>query len=325
MIRQKYSVSYNSTPIIGDNLHGMISSNNIVDVSKIPNEFLLMLGNLADWKVNGELPEDIVTYSLSNNVGIDDYFVVMLASNKSRTVQKKARWSDEYVQKLTPLFNRTVIGNGKKHHRSVGKYLGMGTTAKYALNGMVSYGKIVGTGNNNCASRDICEELVKKDLKTFSNELNSVIDGIVIGGQCLTQALSDVSNAIGMKSDRIQCFNDGMVCAYICNDAQTCDRHIEKDCSYTMIGAPIAKDNINVMGKFVFEFEWNKEGGIIKVKLRRGTVLYYSGYLIMHRQISLVDNGHQYCDFKFWSLATYGNKRLYENAIMTFKRFINSI
>lgn len=131
MIRQKDSVSYNSTPIIGDNLHGMISSNNVVDVSKIPNQFLLMLGNLADWKVNGELPEDIVTYSLSNTVGIDDYLVVMLASNKSRTVQKKAHWSDEHVQKLTPLFNRTVIGNGKKHHRSVGKYLGMGTTAKY--------------------------------------------------------------------------------------------------------------------------------------------------------------------------------------------------
>ena len=110
---------------------GMISSN-IVDVSKIPNEFLLMLGNLADWKVNGELPEDIVTYSLSNNVGIDDYFVVMLASNKSRTVQKKSRWSDEYVHKLSPLFNRTVIGNGRKHHGSVGKYLGMVTTAKYA-------------------------------------------------------------------------------------------------------------------------------------------------------------------------------------------------
>lgn len=63
-----------------------------------------------------------------------------------------------------------------------------------------------------------------------------------------------MSNAIGMTSDRIQCFNEGMVCAYICNDAQTFDRHIEKDCSYTMIGSPIAKDNINVMGKFVFEF-----------------------------------------------------------------------
>ena len=323
MIREKASVSYDRKPIVGDNLHCMNTSN-IMDLSIIPSQFLLMLGNLDDWKVNGKLPEDIVPYSLSNNLGHDEYVLVMLASNKSKRVMKKAHWSDEYVHKFNPLFNTTVIGNGKKHHGSVGKYLGMGTTAKYTKRGMVSYGKIVGKCYNDHVRRDICEGRIKKDIQKFSNELNSVIEGIVKGGQCVTQALSDVSHVIGMKSDKFKCFNEGMVCAYICNNAQTHDNHIEKDCSYTMIGAPIGKDRINLKGKFVFEFEWNKDGGIIRVKLRPGTVLYYSGYAIMHRQTSLVDNGNQYCDFKFWNLATYGNKRIYENAIQSFKRVINS-
>ena len=108
--------------------------------------------------------------------------------------------------------------------------------------------------------------------------MNWIIDNIVQGGQCVTHALVDHSLEIGNSSERIPCFTSGMVCAYVCTNAQTNDFHIEKDCSYTMIGVPIAFPEINCSGKFQFQFQWNKNGGNINVKLQQGTVLYYSGF-----------------------------------------------
>ena len=113
-----------------------------------------------------------------------------------------------------------------------------------------------------------------------------------------------------------------MLCAYACNNAQTRDFHIEKDCSYTMIAVPMASQGINYLGSFQFEFEWNKNGGVIKVKLDQGTVLYYSGYAIMHRQISSIDKCCGVIDHKFWNVSTYGNKRFYECAMKSFQRIM---
>ena len=129
---------------------------------------------------------------------------------------------------------------------------------------------------------------------------------------------------MGNNYARITPFNEGMVSEFVCHNAQTCEKHIEKDCSYTMIGSPITSDDINTGGNFLFEFEWNADGGMIQVKLGPGNVLYYSGFAIMHRQISFIDKGRNFCDYNFWNLSTYANKRFYSNVMMSFKRLMHS-
>ena len=109
----------------------------------------------------------------------------------------------------------------------------------------------------------------------------------------------------------------------VCNNAQTGEHHFERDCAYTLIGIPFGVEDINTMGKFVFEFVWGK-GKMIKVKLLPGTVLYYSGFGIMHRQISLEDGAQTKHDFKLWNIATYGNKIFYANVMSSLTRIINA-
>ena len=69
---------------------------------------------------------------------------------------------------------------------------------------------------------------------------------------------------------------------------------------------------------FVFEFYWG-EGKFIRVKLNPGTVLYYTGFGIMHRQLSLVDGAESLQD-QFWNLAVYANKSFYEKSMSSFER-----
>lgn len=321
MVRDKNSVMYDAKADLGDNLKGNISSN-FLEISKISNQFLLLLGNLDDWKTEGKLPEFIVPYSLSKNVGIDEYVVIMLASNQPKEHKTSSYWSEDFVNCVESNFNKTVKGDGKKHHGSVGTYFGLGTTARYTLNGDTSYGQVAHKSGVDPEVSQHLEEMIMQDIDFMIKELNWIIESIVQGGQCVTQALVDHSLEIGLSSERIPCFNSGMVCAYVCKNAQTNDFHIEKDCSYTMIGVPISAQEINCAGKFQFQFQWNKNGGNINVKLQQGTVLYYSGFAIMHRQFSSLDKCNDSCDYKFWNLSTYGNKRLYENVMKSFNRIL---
>ena len=60
-------------------------------------------------------------------------------------------------------------------------------------------------------------------------------------------------------------------------------------------------------------------GKLIRVKHNPGTVLYYTGFGIMHRQLSLV-GGDESLQDHFWNLAVYANKSFYEKAMSSFER-----
>ena len=50
-----------------------------------------------------------------------------------------------------------------------------------------------------------------------------------------------------------------------------------------------------------------------------GVVLYYAGSRIMHRQLSRINKAKSNGDkFHFWNLATYTNKRMFDNGMKTF-------
>ena len=164
---------------------------------------------------------------------------------------------------------------------------------------------------------------MRQDLQYLSTELNNVIPQIINGGKCITKVLINISKDIYESGHEIKSLNDGMVSAFICENAQTKTINYEKDCSFTIIGIPIGIGRFNCDGKFVFVFWWNcmswgNQKSLIQVKLVQGTVLYYTGYGIMHRQISLLDNGTDATHYNFWNVSSYANKRLYDNVIRSF-------
>ena len=108
-----------------------------------------------------------------------------------------------------------------------------------------------------------------------------------------------------------------MMTGMVCYNAQSGEFHFEKDSAFTFIGIPFGTDDINSMCLFVFEFGWG-EGKFIRVKLIPGTVLYYTGFGIMHRQLSLVD-GEESLQDQFWYLEVYANK-YYEKEMSSFER-----
>ena len=113
-----------------------------------------------------------------------------------------------------------------------------------------------------------------------------------------------------------------MITGMVAESAQTRDIHFEKDCAFTLVGMPFADDDINKDGMFVFEFMWGV-GKQIRLKLLPGTVIYFSGFGIMHRQISLKYMAQNLQNFKIWTIATYGNKCFYEHVMASLIHILN--
>ena len=138
--------------------------------------------------------------------------------------------------------------------------------------------------------------------------LDDIIPGLVEKGQFVALELAKLTNNVNSKHfEKISSLPKGMITGMVCNDAQTLQAHTEKDCAYTLCGIPFGEENVNKQGIFVFEFSWGP-GRIIRVKHVPGTVLYYTGYGIMHRQFSLEKPGDKCPNFNFWNINTYGGK-----------------
>ena len=265
-------VMYYCVPQIGEKIPRDILDT-IVDVSEIPGQFVLLLGKLSDREIDVNFPKDIVTYTLSQNVGHDDYMVIMLASQKSggRVKNRKPNWGSKFVGSIMKRCVCSVKGDGTKHHGCSGHYYGFFNTAKYAMKDKLSYGPFA--TNSSRPEQDH----IGHDVEYFAQKLDNIIKDVVVGGQSVTQVLVDISNKIGIDEAKIKCIKPGMVCAFACRNAVTRDSHIEKDCSYTMIATPEGSDHINDSGMFCFEFDWNNNGDGWLINLGGGTVLYYCG------------------------------------------------
>ena len=172
--------------------------------------------------------------------------------------------------------------------------------------------------------RNKYETIIKNDLKCATNELNESLNNIVKYGLCITKTLSDISNQLGVEDhEKMESFNNGIISCFVCKNAQTMKIHMEKDCSYTTNLTPHLLQDYGDYN-FLFEFVWNIQRDLkIQIGLYQGTVLYYTGFGIMHRQVSSIrkdDNLHNKC---FWNIVSYGNKHLYTNARISLGRLQN--
>ena len=225
--------------------------------------------------------------------------------------------ADHEINMAKSILNVTVKGDGKKHHGSFGLYLGFGFTNKYDTAENCTYGPVCVKDKS---SLNEFQENIDMEFKNFVNSLEKVIPGVVDKGQYIAKELEKISGLLStVDSQVIKCFGGGFVTGMMNIDAQTSERHTEKDCSLTLIGVPHGVDKTTLHGNYVFEFYWG-DGKYIRIKLKEGTVLYYAAYLIMHRQMSLVDECKNKEKFNFLNFSTYTNQNFYQHCMTSFKK-----
>ena len=262
MTQKDGKLEYHGVVEIGDNIQ---HNGGELDLSRVTFGCILVIVDIKDWLNGDTFPPHLVHMSLSQNHGPDEYVLVMMAGSQEwSTGEGQLLWDDNFTTTLERQMNVTVRGDGSKHHQSVGNFFGLGWMAKYEKNGNASYAKVAGKKG---ADKKLLKKLVEQLEQTFlsmTNTLNNIIPGVVAMGQCIPQALVDISARIGKEDhEKMVSFLEGMVTAFVCKNAQTKQVHFEKDCSFTLIGSPFATDRINTMGEFVFEFEWKQDEFII--------------------------------------------------------------
>ena len=110
----------------------------------------------------------------------------------------------------------------------------------------------------------------------------------------------------------------------LCLNAQTSKKHTECDASYTLITVPVQlskKSGLGKKNKGKFELNINEDDTII-IPMEIGTCFTYSGYLLTHRQqiINPSDEANP-----FVNIVSYNSKRLFENMLQSFRRYLGDV
>lgn len=292
-----------------------------MDLSSINLGCVLIVADVKDCMDGDIFPPHIVHKSLSEDLDTDEFVLVMMAGSHSIRDDKGQKcWDDMFIHDIQKLMKQTVIGDGSKHHQSVGKYHGFGWIAKYDKRGDCSYGRVALKKGKSLSDYQMLYDQFAIDIDCMTMTLNQIIPGVVEKGQCIANELIKMSRSTATETyERIKPFHEGMILGMVCHNAQTGQAHVEKDCSFTLIGIPFGENDINAKGMFVFEFGWGR-GKFIRIKLLPGTVIYYSAHDIMHRQYSLSDQLQLFQNYNFWNVAIYTTHAFYEKAMTSFSR-----
>ena len=291
-----------------------------MDMSAVELGCLLIIFNVKDWLEGDKFPSDCYHVSLSEDHGPDEFVLLMMAGYHSMREEKGQKcWDKQFVNKIQKNMKITVKGDGIVHFKSLGKFFGFGMMAKCNKKGVCSYARVVEKKKAIPKELNMLYQCLCVELQHMAQTLNDIIPGVVKKGQCIINELVNISQNLGTEPhELISALHEGMMTGMVCYNAQTGELHFEKDSAFTFIGIPFGTDDINAMCLFVFEFGWG-EGKFIRVKLIPGTVLYYTGFGIMHRQFSLV-GGDESLQDQFWNLAVYANKSFYEKSMSSFER-----
>ena len=109
----------------------------------------------------------------------------------------------------------------------------------------------------------------------------------------------------------------------LCMNAETEQPHTECDSSYTVICVPnqlMNKKNKRIQNHGSFELVINSKETVV-IPMEIGTVFTYSGFLLTHRQ-QIRDRDDQ--ELPFVNLVSYNSKRLFENMMESFRRYLST-
>ena len=174
---------------------------------------------------------------------------------------------------------------------------------------------------------------LKDNFATLNGDMeNKLFDHVYAGIVEISRKIPNILEMMSNKISKVQphfdmletntsvnkrvMFKYGMLNCHLCLNAMTKDAHTEMDTSYTIISVPnqIDKNYRRLKTRFLFELNDNLT---LKVRMLERMGFVYSGYIISHHQV----NDQNYVkNTTFMNLASYGNKRLFHNMMMSFKR-----
>jgi hypothetical protein len=236
-------------------------------------------------------------------------------SNKCWNIQDFSR-----IKKCKPNIIKT-----SNHHNSSGYYASFGNKGSFDKATSSSVGQYVTKKSASIKSQCIIiqeaatyEQYVANEISRAINDLNSFIPKIKsiispVIDTCfeLQSSIKDINIKKGYAS------NDGCWQSSLCVDAVTGQFHNEQDCTYTLISVPrqdTIESNKN-SNKYHFLFELTKKKRL-NIPLFPGVSFIFSGLFLTHRQHIVQGTiGNQ---DKFFNVASYGNKRLFNHIKKSF-------
>ena len=171
---------------------------------------------------------------------------------------------------------------------------------------------------------DVIKEVQSDLFQYLNDDIATLSEHIPNLGIILSPKISILQNHLQLGHDvkhkgTRNMFEHGILTAHFCINARTNEPHTECDSSYTVISIP---PQINQSYKTFdpkFNFIINKDQTVV-IKLIPNLCFIYSGYMLVHHQVL------QSVDTKigiFINIASYGNKRLFDNMMQSFKRSID--
>ena len=264
----------------------------------------------------------------------DEYAILLIAANPKRSsnVNKYPLFDENIAESIKEIRHPNVKSNdGKKHNKSYGKYFGFGIINKYKIDLGISFGEFESQKCNNDYVKNQISDMMQEQFSFFITRLNSIvkhsfesgneqIDSLINYGRLSTFNQKFIDETDEKKFICDKCFS-----TWLCQNARTEEFHQEVDSSYTLIGVPI-KNNGNMQkpmesSRYKFQFRWNhiEENYTcgFDIGLYDGTVLYYNGITLFHRQVPCSPENIKQ---SFWNLSIYHNYRLYNSISKSINR-----
>ena len=82
----------------------------------------------------------------------------------------------------------------------------------------------------------------------------------------------------------------------------------------------MCESGLNDSVSYAFELQLDGSDEKICILLNTGTYIYFLGYGISHRQVSLNVDGEKHVHHDFWNVSSYANKHLFDNVMASFRR-----
>ena len=170
------------------------------------------------------------------------------------------------------------------------------------------------------------ESIEKSCCKTMEIAIDRINHCCTPLVKTLSPNVSNLQMHLNMFEDKnqedIKLHFGGLVNYNLCMNAETQHAHTECDSSYTVICVPnqtLSKAKNGFKNRGSFELIINSNSTIV-IPMTIGTIFTYSGYLLTHRQ--QIQNKSA-TDKPFINIVSYSSKRLFENMMESFRRYLD--
>lgn len=292
-----------------------------ISVQSMKRKFFIITVQKSDaMAIFPQLLTSMSTYNM------DPSGILLLMVCVSRPIaQIEKKWDIEDYKRVKKC--KPNILQNSHHHESSGYYASFGNKGSYKMTNSSSVGQYT-TKKHSKLSKQIainedatlyesyCAREISravKDIKAYIPNIKSIIAPVIETSYKLQMEEKD------LNLTEVTSISDGCWQTSICIDAETKQYHTEHDCTYTLISVPkqIVSKSIASSIKYDFLFKLT-DSQSINVSMKPGVSFMFSGLLLCHRQNKSKEDNT--CDERFFNMASYGNKRLFNHLRKTYNK-----